>query len=98
LRRSEFLFSGVPLSNFGAGGAKQLVSLLQNFGLSFGATSYLYDRYQQYPLTAKLLATYFVGLVLDTLPFGPLREPSNAVVFKFVRRHKIVLGKKTHDD
>jgi len=90
---------------FGTGGAKELVSLLERFGLSPGAIHYLYNRYQQYPSTAKLLATYIVNLVLvlhgifsDTLPSDPPRELSNKVVFEVIKHHKTVLGNKTLDD
>jgi len=84
---------------------QELVSLLQRFRLSSGAIHYLYDGYQQYPSTAKLLATYIVNLVLvlhgiftDTLPSDPPRELSNDVVLKVVKRHKTVLEKETLDD
>jgi len=90
---------------FGTGGAKELVSLLQRFGLSSGAIHYLYDRYQQYPSTAKLLATYIVNLVLvlhgistDTLPSDPPRELSNDVVLKVVEHHKTVLERESLND
>lgn len=93
------------MPDFGDGGAKDLVSLLQHSGLRSGAIHYLYDKYQPYPSTAKLLATYIVNLILvlhgiftDSLHSDPPRKLSNDIVLKVIEHHKTVLERESLDD
>ncbi|PPQ85219.1 hypothetical protein CVT25_010089, partial [Psilocybe cyanescens] len=92
------------VADFGDAGATQLITLLEKFGLGSRATSYLYDKYQPYPSTAKLLGTYIVNLVLvlhgiftDTLPVNPPRTLSNDVVTKAIEDRRTALTIHTLD-
>ncbi|KAG6824246.1 hypothetical protein H0H92_007556, partial [Tricholoma furcatifolium] len=86
--------------NFGNAGAKILVPLLQDFDFGEATINYLFDECQQYPSTAKLLATYLINLVLilhgvfaDILPSDPPRALSNTV-FEVVKHHKAACKKE----
>jgi len=88
-----------------ATGATVLLTPLSAIGLSVMAGKYLYDKYQRYPSTAKLLATYIVNLVLilhsifmDVLPSEPPRALSDALVFDALARHKADLQTKPLDN
>ncbi|KAG6823478.1 hypothetical protein H0H92_010077 [Tricholoma furcatifolium] len=80
--------------NFGNTGAKILIPLLRDLEFREVTINYLYDEYEWYPSTAKLLATYLINLVVilhgvfvDILPSDPPRALSNTV-FEVLRRHK----------
>lgn len=57
-------FATEPVPGFGSMGATVLVSLREKFKFQPASIQYLYDKYQKFPSTAKILATYIINLVL----------------------------------
>ncbi|KAG6808764.1 hypothetical protein H0H92_002979, partial [Tricholoma furcatifolium] len=90
--------------DFGETEAQVLVPLLRDFKVRESTIKYLYDNYQRYPSTAKLLATYLINLILilhgvlsDILPSEPPRELSEDVVFKVVAHYKAACEERALD-
>ncbi|KAG6827995.1 hypothetical protein H0H92_009724 [Tricholoma furcatifolium] len=90
--------------DFGETEAQVLVPLLRDFKVRESTIKYLYDNYQRYPSTAKLLATYLINLILilhgvlsDILPSEPPRELSEDVVFKVVESYKTACEEEALD-
>ncbi|KAF8814401.1 hypothetical protein BYT27DRAFT_7023311, partial [Phlegmacium glaucopus] len=52
------------VQNFGSSGATLLIRLQQGIHLKDSHINYLYNNYQPYPSTAKLLSTYIINLIL----------------------------------
>ncbi|KAG6811661.1 hypothetical protein H0H92_006374 [Tricholoma furcatifolium] len=84
--------------------AQVLLPLLRDFKVRESTIKYLYDNYQRYPSTAKLLATYLINLILilhgvlsDILPSEPPRKVSEDVVFKVVERYKTACEEEALD-
>lgn len=92
------------VTEFGAIGAQVLLDLQKKFDFNELATSYLYDKYQAFNSTGRLLSAYIIHLILvlyrvfsDILSRDPPRPLSMDIVFKAVRLHEEDLKTKSLD-
>ncbi|KAF8800662.1 hypothetical protein BYT27DRAFT_7116859, partial [Phlegmacium glaucopus] len=83
------------VQNFGSSGATLLIRLQRDIHLEDSHIKYLYNNYQPYRSTAKLLSTYIINLILvifglfsDILPFEPPRALSEKAVSSALTRHR----------